>query len=479
MNVQSPVASVKFGNQPVPNAAARLQEISGKNPVVQTMFDLIDIPSATPQNNPKFDTEIDQNLTRIRDVVIDKFKALGVTDIQFDAANPRGSLIIRLPGTPGYENLRPLMLTAHMDIVAGDPEHPNKAVQRSLTEVGGKEWIATDGSTTLGSDDKGGIAMILDTVARLQGKHPGQLTPLPHAPLEILFSPDEESSCASLKNLDTSQFKAKQVIVVDEFDPFKVTTGLASAVMAEIKLENLKGGHSGADITKPDRFNGILVLSELAQKLHSGVVPDPKTRLINWLKRPFWKLTGQKNKLAQSYNYVPTISKNIGLINAGSAPNAIPENGSMMVMLRSGSKAAQDQELARIRNVVAKTERKYQKYQPAFKIGLNIQEEYPAWQGDPKSPIPNWARQAAQAMNGPKVEVGPIHAAAQASILANKTNADGERFDAALIGPKIEEAHTVRERIDWQSLVDSTRWLGEIIKTYTEQKAKSERANAL
>ncbi|MBY0403660.1 MAG: M20/M25/M40 family metallo-hydrolase [Cyanobacteria bacterium] len=449
-NIKRPLLFANLTPPPGPSSSqstpqdsfARLNTLAEQYPVIQTMLDLVDIPSATPQTDPRFETAVNQKLLEIRDLITQKFQALGVTNIVKD---PKGSLIVRLPGSPGYENRRPLMLTAHMDIVAGDPTNPTRSVQKTVLVKDGKEFIATDGTTTLGADDKGGIAMILDTVARLQGKHPEQKTPLPHIPLEILFSPDEESSCNSLKTLDTSQFNAKQVLVVDEFDDFTVTTGLASAVVIDIQALGIQGGHSGADITKANRINAILLMGEIAKKLGSGVIA-----------------------MHPQVPSIPLISKNIGLFNGGSAYNAIPENAKIGIMMRSASKEAQQAELERMEKVLKQIEKKYQKLQPGLTLKMTAEEEYPAWE-NPNSALGPLAVQASQAMNGPAVKIGPIHAAAQASILANKANAFGEKFDAVLIGPHIEEAHTVRERIDWQSLVKSRQWLGQMIQTFTFQ----------
>lgn len=427
-----------FGNTP----PDRLRQLQGTYPVLDTMLDLIAIPSATPQADPRHARAVEQNLDRVKQQVIDRVKALGITDIE---ENQHGSLIIRVPGSKGYENRQPLLLTAHLDIVPGDPDDPTRAITPKLISQDGKEFIGTDGTTTLGSDDKGGVAMILDNLARLTGKHPAQKTPLPHVPLEILFSPDEESSCDSLKKLDGRTIRAKHAIVVDEFDVFKVTTGLASAVMIDINLSGLRGGHSGADITDKSRLNGISLMSEVVQKVKTGVIQmDPH------------------------YPNMPLISKNIGMVQAGYAPNAIPDKFKMTVMLRSGDAQAQVKELKRIRQVLDRIEKKYRALEPDIKIGMKAVEEYPAW-SNPNSQLIPVAVKAAKAIHGPKVDVGPIHAAAQASILANKTNAYGEPFDSVLIGPHIKDAHTVFEKIEWQSLIDANRWLGAIIQEYTRK----------
>ncbi len=423
------------------NAVSKQQclvQLAQKYPVIHRMLELIAIPSATPQTDPRFTDVIQQNLDRIRQVIVKRFQEVGVTQIEH---NRSGALVIRVPGTGGYEKARPLMLTAHMDIVAGDPANPSKPVRPSLKIINGTEFIVTDGTTTLGADDKGGLAMILEVVSRLRNK--------PHVPLEILLSPDEESSCDSLRNLDTRRFKAKHVLVVDEFYEYQLTTGLASAVNVKVSVEGTQGGHSGDDINRPNRLNAIELLNRITQKMGTGVI-----------------------SYHPQYPKIPFISKNLGLIQGGSAPNAIPESAQAIYMLRSFEKKAQNAELNRMESILRSYRKQYKRTQPNLKLKLRWDEEYPAWLADPKSPLPKICTQAAQALGQKKVNVLPSHAAAQASILATKKNAYGEAFDAALIGPNIQEAHTVRERLDWKSLVRSTDWLEQIIETYS-LKSKS------
>lgn len=428
---------VRFGQHSNVGQQA-MDRLAQQYPVIRLMFDMIDIPSATPQPDPRHKASVDQNLDRVRQVIARFLQTVGNAQVE---QNEFGSLIVRVPGSPGLENARPLMLTAHTDIVPGDPNDPTRPVKRMFKVINGREYITSDGTTTLGADDKGGLAMILDNVARLNGK--------PHVPLEIVLSPDEESSCDSLKKLDTSKFKAKHVLVVDEFKSFRATTGLASAVPIEISIQGTHGGHSGEDINKPNRLNAIALMGRLVNKLGTGVV-----------------------SYHPQHPQIPFISKNLGLMRGGVAPNGIPESASATYMLRSFGVKEQEAELARMQRIVANYQRRHKSTQPTnFRIAMKHTEEYPAWQADPKSILPPLLQQASKAMNGPKVEVGPTHAAAQASILANKTNAYGERFDAVLIGPHIEEAHTVRERVDWKSVVEVNDWLGRIIDAYTRQAA--------
>lgn len=504
-------ALLRFGAGTTAGDEQKIRELSAQHPVMKTFFDLIDIPTPTRQPDPRFAPVVAAQMEKMQQYVTDTLKAIGVKDIRLE---PNGSLVVRIPGSPGLEKARPLMLTAHLDMVAGDPNDPAKKVTPTFIRRDGREFIATDGTTTLGSDDKGGVAMILNTVARLYGHEgvpavtpaqPGwgerfkalgwvkklaekpalakvvhavadlldrlsalrpsktateaapKLAPLPHVPLEIIFSPDEESSCESLKTLDTSQFKARHVLVVDEFAVFKVTTGLASSVQIDIDVSGIEGGHSGENIAGAGPVNAILVAQALANRIGTGMqVAHP------------------------TIPNMPLLSWNVGLISGGSAYNAIPETARIGILMRSFDKKAQDEAIAKIRSIVSQAQaefrRTYNPWRPnnQLQIDMAVHEEYPAWQGDPESPIPGWGKQAAANLpEKPAVDVGPVHAAAQASILALKQNAYGEQFDAALIGPHIEEAHTRRERMDWQSLVAANRWLEQWIKVYTEAQQKA------
>lgn len=172
-------------------------------------------------------------------------------------------------------------------------------------------------------------------------------------------------------------------------------------------------------------------------------------------------------------NSMPEISKNTAIIRGGGAPDTYPQNAEVEVFLRSGNVAMQRAELARIQKLLGNAQRYYRGHGvPNARFEMNWHEEYPAWEGDPNTPIKDWATKAGDVMREydpttPQVEVGAVHAAAQASILANKTNARGEQFDAVLIGPQIEDAHTVRERVNWQTLLKANQWLGEIIRQYS------------
>ncbi|MBN2873901.1 MAG: tripeptide aminopeptidase PepT, partial [Spirochaetales bacterium] len=136
-----------------------------------------------------------------------ELKGLGIADVVVDE---RCFVIARLPAAPGYEKRPTVGLMAHLDTsseVSGANVKPRtirdydgSAVTLSpgwtltpadypeLHEYVGDTILVTDGTTLLGADDKGGIAIIMTALSAAL-RDPS----IPHGPLVIIFSPDEET----------------------------------------------------------------------------------------------------------------------------------------------------------------------------------------------------------------------------------------------------------------------------------------------
>jgi len=119
-------------------------------------------------------------------------------------------VIASLPASPGREDAPAVGFLAHLDTsdeVSGEGVTPivedpynggpislegglvlDPAEDEDLAEQKGKAIIHTDGSTLLGADDKAGIAEIMGAAEYLL-THPE----LPRGPVEIIFTPDEET----------------------------------------------------------------------------------------------------------------------------------------------------------------------------------------------------------------------------------------------------------------------------------------------
>ena len=96
-----------------------------------------------------------------------------------------------------------ILLNEEKGIVMSPREFPN------LKNYVGQDLILTDGTTLLGGDDKAAIAVVM-TMAEHLLRHPE----LPHGPIALAFTPDEEVGGLA-KDLDLTRFGAKVAYTLD------------------------------------------------------------------------------------------------------------------------------------------------------------------------------------------------------------------------------------------------------------------------
>lgn len=139
-------------------------------------------------------------------ILKDQLSALGLKDVRQDE---NGLVWGTVPSTAG-QGAPTILLNAHLDT---SPEAPGDNVNPQVVEayaggditlgtsgkvitaaqcpaldgLVGKSLITTDGTTLLGGDDKAGVAIIMELAAHLM-EHPE----LPHGPVQVLFTCDEE-----------------------------------------------------------------------------------------------------------------------------------------------------------------------------------------------------------------------------------------------------------------------------------------------
>ena len=194
---------------------------------------------------------------RISDYCVNFAKERGLRYIQ-DAAN---NVIIFKDGTKGYEQSDAVILQGHLDMVCektSDSEHNFDTDPLTLIVDGDN---LTADRTTLGGDD--GIAVAY-ALAILDSDD------IEHAPLEVIFTVDEEIGMLGAASLDYSPLKSRIMLNLDSEDEGYLLVSCAGGVsttahlpltfektdglMAEITISGLLGGHSGTEINK-DRAN--------------------------------------------------------------------------------------------------------------------------------------------------------------------------------------------------------------------------------
>ena len=116
------------------------------------------------------------------------------------------NLLVRVPATEGYEDQPALLLQAHTDMVCKCDEgvEIDFETQPVTLEIVGN--MLKGKGTTLGADDLTGVAFML---AMAEGKD------IPHPPLELLFTAQEEIGLLGVRAFDKSQITAKRMINFD------------------------------------------------------------------------------------------------------------------------------------------------------------------------------------------------------------------------------------------------------------------------
>ena len=191
---------------------------------------------------------------KVRAFLLDWAKEKGVEAF----ADETGNVIMRARATKGYENRRGVILQAHMDMV---PQKTAETKHDFLTdpietEVLG-EWLGAKG-TTLGADDGIGVALAMAVVEDKK---------LPHGPVEVLITYDEETGMTGAEKLRPGLFKGDILLNLDSEDEGELCIGCAGGLDAvadfsfkryripaghvpyKLSVSGLAGGHSGMDIS--------------------------------------------------------------------------------------------------------------------------------------------------------------------------------------------------------------------------------------
>lgn len=206
------------------------------------------------------------NEKQISDYLYNFAKNLGLEVFQDKELN----IIIKKPGSKGYENSKPVIIQGHMDMVC----EKNKETDHDFTKEGIKlikkgDYIYADG-TTLGADD--GIA-IAYALALLSDKT------IAHPPLEILLTTDEENGMTGAMAINGDHLTGRQLINIDNEDEgfllVSCAGGIATKsefiadkekisdkVLYQILIRGLKGGHSGTEIDK-GRGNANIIIGRI------------------------------------------------------------------------------------------------------------------------------------------------------------------------------------------------------------------------
>jgi tripeptide aminopeptidase len=215
-------------------------------------------------------------------LLADELREMGIKDAEHDK---NGLVWATVPATmkpAGNEPLPVVALNAHVDT---SPETTGKNVKPhvinhykggditlagnatkvirvadnpELAKLVDKTIITTDGTTLLGSDDKSGVAVIMELAHHLI-EHPQ----IPHGPIRILFTCDEEIG-HGIDHVDLAKLGATVCYTLDGSGHDEIDTETFSADLATVTV---RGINIHPSIGKGRMLNALRVASALIDRL--------------------------------------------------------------------------------------------------------------------------------------------------------------------------------------------------------------------
>ena len=415
-----------------------------------------------------------------------------------------GNVIISRPASAGCEGAAPIALQGHIDMVCEkEASNPIDMEKEAITLQTDGEWLTAD-RTTLGGDDGIAVAMMLALLDDDSITCP---------PLECVFTVDEEVGLLGAYALDLSSLKSRRMINLDSEDEGVITASCAGGAevictlsgkrrekngeILEIRIDGLRGGHSGEKINC-GRANADLLMARLLYRLEEkgkfciiGFNGGNRDNAIPREARAEIIFTGKYSRseiketvaafaedIAKEYSVTdPDIHVSAKWPNKGrkalhiafgrkdsrrmirllmAFPNGVIEYSplykdvpqtslSMGIvktmadgicihsMVRSSINSQKQMMLDRIACIAEE-----------FDASIDIKGTYPAWELIEKSDFRDLAAEVYQKLTGTEPVVCVIHGGLECGLLAAKVPG----LDCISIGPDMEEVHTPAERLN-------------------------------
>lgn len=365
-----------------------------KERLIKNFIEMVGIASVSGQED------------QFRDFLIDEFNKRGLEAREDNAGQSlggnSGNLLVNIPGNI---NAPAILFSAHMDTVI--PGENIKAF------VDTDEVIRSEGPTILGSDDKAGVAAIMEAYdVIIENK-------LDHPPLEFLFTVQEEQGLKGSKLFDYSSLKARRGYVLD-------AGGAPGSIIIKSPCQNeieyiVHGRASHAGINPQDGINAVHIMGKAISKMRCGRIDDETTC-------------------------------NFGIIGGGKARNIVPEDCHVKGEVRSISREKLDklteEQINTFKAVVESNGAKADVKVDFLYSEVNLSEE--------NELIQLAVRAAKNAGLEPKLE--STGGGSDASII------NGNNIPCANLGIGMTNVHSTDECILVSDLVSNARMVLEIIK---------------
>lgn len=424
--------------------------------------------------------------------------------------------------TPGYENVEPIIIQGHMDMVAEkEPDCAKDMLTEGLDLMVEGDFVSANG-TTLGGDDGIAVAMGLAILADDSIKHPR---------IEFVCTVSEEVGMEGAAGVDLSMLKGHTLLNLDSEEEGYILTSCAGGGTikislpvsreiieentVEIAISNLTGGHSGAEIHR-GRANATMVLTRLLTNVYkkTGIrivsfeggskdnaipreakavvaVSDDKLEILLKL------LDEERKAVCQEFSTTDpemkidiNVSEEAGI--AGTEISAVPVKDSVRVLtlinalpngvirmsqmegltetsLNLGVTRLEEDGINLIYCVRSNVGVAFKNLTNKLRfiaeaLGAKYEENnvYPAWEYRKDSPLRDKAVKTYEEMFGETPVVTTMHAGVECGLLGSKIS----NLDAISIGPNLYDIHTPQERLS----ISSTKRMYDFVLKMIEDK---------
>ncbi|MFV9510757.1 M20/M25/M40 family metallo-hydrolase [Tepidibacillus sp. LV47] len=207
------------------------------------------------------------NERAIADLLKQKFFELGLQVVEDDSmqrtGHGAGNLVMTMEATSGKENHPVIYFTSHMDTVT-----PGKSIHPSIQG----DVIVSDGTTILGSDDKAGIAAMLEAIRVVNEQQ------IPHGKVQFLITVGEESGLKGSHHLQKELLEAEYGYALDSNGPVGDII-VAAPTQAKIHVI-VKGKSAHAGVNPEDGISAIQVASHAISMMKLGRIDSETTANI-------------------------------------------------------------------------------------------------------------------------------------------------------------------------------------------------------
>lgn len=339
-------------------------------------------------------------------VIKEKLKEIGaeiyVDDAGEKVGSDTGNIIAKIKGKA---NKPTILFSSHMDTVV-----PGEGIIPVIKEG----VIYSEGNTILGSDNKAGIVAILEGVRVLQENG------IEYGDIEIVFTIAEEGGLFGVKNLDYSKLSAKVGYVLDS------------------------DGKPGTIIVQGPAQDKIDVVVK-GKSAHAGVSPEEGISAI--------QVASKAISMMKLLRIDEDTTANIGVISGGTATNIVTEK----VEIKAEARSTVEEKLNEQTNHMVEC---FQKAAEEFNAEVIIDTErvYSAFNLTEEDLV---VKNAIKAANNLGFEV--VMKATGGGSDTNILNTYG--VSTINLGVGMTKVHTTDEHISVEDLVNSAKYVAELIKT--------------